>query len=247
MRLDRSGAGRVGAAHRRCVDRAHGPQLRAWPGTDPVPDLLLVLGMRDAACRPHRPPCSSSPRSTSDASPSRRHARSWRACRDPRRSLSRIRADAGRARRRRCAGGWRPGRHGSAQVPFPGGVRQRADLLVGRSWVIEATVVPTTTIPAATPRIGRGISSWSRGFTSRVDLGAGLPSVGTTEALLRTILRRESTGRRRRDVKVCARRGASQVGGAGRGGARRARDACSGAGVLGGACSGRAWGAGSGG
>ena len=181
----------------------HGPQLRAWPGTDPVPDLPLVLE-HAGRCLPTSSAAVLFESAVHLGRLTLAEAREIvaRLPHDPRRSLSRIRADAESGTE--TAVRWWLESLGVtvwAQVPFPGGVRQRADLLVGRSWVIECDSRAHHDDPRSYAEDrARDLFLRSRGFyVTRLTWEQVFLQWSTTEALLRTILRR---GEHRRAPKA---------------------------------------------
>jgi very-short-patch-repair endonuclease len=116
----------------------HGPELRAWPDCDPVPDLPLVL-QHAGRCLPVVK-AAVLMESALQRRLIGRHAMDQIISslpRDARRGLQRIRSDA-ESGTETVVRWWFEARRIEirSQVRFPDG-RRRMDLLVGRSWVIE--------------------------------------------------------------------------------------------------------------
>ena len=116
----------------------HGPELRAWPDDDPVPDLALVLS-HAGRCLPTVKAAVLMESALNRRLVSIRQVEEIVASlsHDARRTLARVRADA-ESGTETTVRWWFEARGVSvrAQVRFPDGIR-RMDLLVGRSWVIE--------------------------------------------------------------------------------------------------------------
>lgn len=181
----------------------HGPQLRAWPGTDPVPDLPLVLE-HAGRCLP-----SVTAAVILESAVHRGRVSLLEAQRivaglphDPRRALSRIRADAESGSETAVRWWFESlGVTVRAQVPFPGGVRRRMDLLVGQSWVIECDSRAHHDDPRSYAEDrARDLYLRSRGYhVTRLTWEQVFLQWSTTELLLRRILRR---GEHRRPPKA---------------------------------------------
>ncbi|MGY5766651.1 hypothetical protein ACXET9_15825 [Brachybacterium sp. DNPG3] len=181
----------------------HSPQLRAWPGADPVPDLSLVLE-HAGRCLPTVTAAvileSAVHRGQLSLSAAQRIVAGLP--HDPRRALSRIRADAESGTETAVRWWFESlGVAVRAQVPFPGGVRRRMDLLVGKSWVIECDSRAHHDDPRSYAEDReRDLYLRSRGFhVTRLTWEQVFLRWSTTEDLLRTILRR---GEHRRAPKA---------------------------------------------
>jgi very-short-patch-repair endonuclease len=117
----------------------HTPSCTSWPDVDPVPDLELVLE-HAGRCLP-AVKAAVLFESAINLGRMSHHRALEIVARLPvrsRRPLSRIRADA-ESGTETLVRWWfeSQGYPVRAQVPFPGGVRKRMDLLIGASWAIE--------------------------------------------------------------------------------------------------------------
>jgi very-short-patch-repair endonuclease len=116
----------------------HGPDLRAWPDHDPVPDLGIVLE-HAGRCLPTVEAAVLFESTLNRRLLSRRQVEQIVAAlpQRARRPLSRVRADAESGTETTVRWWFESQRVGvRSQVRFPNSNR-RMDLLVGRSWVIE--------------------------------------------------------------------------------------------------------------
>lgn len=180
----------------------HSPDLRAWPDTDPVPDLELVLQHAGRCLPPVKAAVLVesalhhgllSMHSVGQIIASLPHSR--------RRALGRVRADAESGTETTVRWWFETRGIGvRSQVRFPDG-RRRMDLLVGRSWVIECDSREHHDDPVSYDEDrARDLYLASRGFTvTRLSWEQVFLRWPETERMLLSILRSGAYRRAPRD------------------------------------------------